>query len=221
MNLPEWDTLTKTGEVPPPSPETLAHAHSAVRRAAAAEAPRRRHLVPLLAAAAVAAAIVGTLVVNPFQSDPPPPVAVDQPTPAVPAPTASTTIQVSGSCRVSYSLEELKKVGFAFDGTVVSAVRAPGVAPMGHTVTFTVHRWFKGNGGQQVRALIWLPPQGGDPVVTSSVGPEYSIGSRMLVSGSSIRGGPDPLKDPVVWGCDFTRPYTASDAATWQKVFGK
>jgi hypothetical protein len=190
----------------------------------------RRRLVPALALGVTAAAAVTALVLGPLQDEPP--VAGNQPTAPAPVggsspgadPTPAggvTTSQKSASCVSVNSAEALKQQTLAFDGTVVSAVPTPDAGPAAHTVTLTVNQWFKGPGGRQVKVIAWAGPQNVKPWVMTSVGPEYSIGSRLLVSGRSISGGPDPLKRPVMSGCRLTLPYTAADAATWQKVFGK
>ena len=64
--IPSWEDLKAAGQVPPASPEVLAHAN---RRLEAAVKPRgraaaRRRLVPALAAACVATVAVGAVVVE-------------------------------------------------------------------------------------------------------------------------------------------------------------
>ena len=226
--IPGWDTLTAAGEVHPASPETLARAQHAVQKATAGR--RRRPMLPVLSAAAVVAAVavIGTLVVEPFGDDPP--VAGDQPTPAVSRPTASAPRYldggaVSSSCAYSYTPQQLKKQPFAFDGTVVSIAR-PGTAYPNYlrqdysVVTFKVGEWFKSAGGTQTHVLLQgtIPPGPDNDYVD---GFPYTVGSRLLITGAVLDNISSSLVNEIAWNCHFSRFYDVASAREWREALAK
>jgi hypothetical protein len=108
---------------------------------------------------------------------------------------------------------QLPGTGFAFDGTVTAIgdldpgwrEPVPEVA-----VTFQVHDWFRGGGGDTV--VIGMVPPGAlaiDSTITT-----YQVGTRLLVSGSAGAGhGPNHLRG---WGgCGHTRYYDPQEALQW------
>jgi hypothetical protein len=215
-----WDDLKAAGEVPPPSPEVLAHADRQLRAAAARRRIVRRVLVPVVAAAGTAAAVVGAVAVYQTTSGPmvasPGPTTRPVTTPTAPSGTPSQG--VAASCVVGYSPAELRKRGFAFDGTVLKVVEDPGGAMPSYLLTFQVHEWFKPlGGGSTLTVRTITPPQGSGDYVSVEF-PHYTVGSRLLIAGEPQWGGTNPLKDPAATGCGFSRAYNAGDAATWRKL---
>lgn len=224
--IPGWDTLTAAGEVQPASPETLARAQLAVQEATAEQ--RRRPTLPVLSAAAVVVvvAVIGTLVVKPFGDDPP--VAGDQPTPAVSRPTASAPRYLDdgvAQCAYGYTPQQLKKQPFAFDGTVVSIAR-PGTAypnylrEMYSVVTFNVEEWFKPAGGTEIQVLL----QGPTPARPDNdyvYGFPYTVGSRLLITGAVLDNISSSLVNEIAWNCHFSRFYDEASAREWREAFGK
>jgi hypothetical protein len=114
--------------------------------------------------------------------------------------------------------EDLKNAEFAFDGTVMAAEP---LRTHDYLVTFRVNEWFRPAGGGEVKVRMSLGPDTGSDDPNSESGQRYSIGSRLLISGASLSGAGGPLKDPVAWGCGFSRTYDTKTAATWRKVFPK
>ncbi|GAA3568618.1 hypothetical protein [Kribbella ginsengisoli] len=220
------DTLTKAGEVPPPSAETLARAQTAVREAVAGPLrPRRR--VPLVAlgvgAAVAVVAVVGAVVLGPEQDAPP--VAGNQPSaPTVPAvPTGPTPSYRGGgaeSCVAAPEGEWLRKQAFAFDGTVL-AIEEPSAGHSlfirrGYTmVTFKVNHWYKAGTADQVRVLVPGPVDPQWAKNMSEAGLYFEVGSRLLVSGQLLGG------EQAAWSCGFSRPYDEGTARKWAGTFGK
>lgn len=98
----------------------------------------------------------------------------------------------AGIC-LAFSVEELAKRDFAFDGTVT--------AVDGDQATFTVNQSFIGDLSGSV--TLTAPVSSGD--IAFDGGTELVPGERYLVSGD----------DGIVWGCGFTQPYSESSAAEW------
>ncbi|MGY1723918.1 hypothetical protein [Blastococcus sp. SYSU DS0533] len=125
----------------------------------------------------------------------------------------------TSSCAVEYSPAALSKQEFAFAGAVVDigpAVTtrpgAPGPPEDLVGVTFAVQEWFSGGSGETVTVDLPAPY---DPVAGSSTpGPVYGVGSRLLVSGADRWEG-SPL-EPIAWLCGFTRYYDEETAAAWR-----
>lgn len=149
------------------------------------------------------------------------PSAMSDPTPG------GTVIQGAGpvggddmaSCAFGYSAQTLAERAFAFDGVVIAIGPAGGSGyPLQDSVvTFAVNHWYRGGSAAEVSLDMWQPATW--PVQPDSEwGPSYGIGTRMLVSGEPRWGG-EPLDDPVVWSCGFTRYYDESTAALWASVF--
>ncbi|SEL82226.1 hypothetical protein SAMN04515665_12054 [Blastococcus sp. DSM 46786] len=123
------------------------------------------------------------------------------------------------SCAVEYSPAALSKQDFAFAGVVVDIGRAvttqpgtPGPPEDLVGVTFAVEEWFSGDSGETVTVDLPAPY---DPAAGSSTpGPVYGVGSRLLVSGADRWEGP-PL-EPIAWLCGFTRYYDEETAAAWR-----
>lgn len=134
------------------------------------------------------------------------------------APAATTAPAASESCIVGYSPAEVAKLQFSFDGTVVAIV----AAKSGDKVTFQVHHWFRGGSGDRVVITMPGPERAGISEDAWGSPATYSVGTRLLVSGSPLRGhkARSPLEDPVAWwGCGgFTRLYNPQDAATWMQA---
>ncbi|RZU33979.1 hypothetical protein [Blastococcus saxobsidens] len=137
-------------------------------------------------------------------------------------PTADRTGPLAGSvtasCVEEYSAEAVRGRAFAFDGVVVAigpsgTDRSDIPGPELAGVTFAVQEWFSGGSGESV--TVDLPASTSAEQWTSSEqGPEYGIGSRLLVSGEDRWEGP-PL-EPIGWACGFTRYHDEATAASWR-----
>jgi hypothetical protein len=139
----------------------------------------------------------------------------EQPTGASGGDTVSTS---SGSCVEQYSLRALRNREFAFDGTVTDIRTGEpdadaGAAPV--RVTYQVHQWFAGGGGDTVTVASWgfiVDGSSDSSVPVTSVGdPALTEGTRLLVSGDT----------DMQWACGFTRPYSAAEAARWEAAFAE
>ncbi len=111
---------------------------------------------------------------------------------------------VTESCIERYSIENLRKRTFAFDG-VVAAVRlgkqtSEDEAPTPDRVTFAVKRWYKGGSGPS--AVRYAHSFGG---YTSADGTPHGVGDRLLVAGD----------DNYIWTCGFTKTYDERTATEW------
>jgi hypothetical protein len=82
----------------------------------------------------------------------------------------------------------------AFDGTVLSVA--------GDEVTFQVHTWYRGGGGERI-TLTATGMTG--TTITSAGGPSLTDGSRYLVAG----------EDHFAWPCGYTQPYDPAVAGSW------
>lgn len=225
--LPGWDDLVAAGTVAPADQQVVDHARTAVRRAAAGEAaasaaivlPKRKRLRTVMVSGAAAAA-VGIAVILAVTPSSRPPAASSPPETASPTTAvASRPVRPPSSCVESYTLNNLSRRAFAFDGTIeritAASPTAGPVLPEYVSATFVVNEWFRG--GSDTRVTITMPGSGDrfDPTLV------YEIGSRLLVSGEPRWGG-EPLDDPVAWSCGgFTRPYDGATAADWQSVLSK
>lgn len=114
----------------------------------------------------------------------------------------------SASCVETYSLDNLKKRDFAFDGTAKSA-ESPGSSggqepSSAERVTFEVREWFKGGSGDEVT----LQAYGFGGSITSAGGEPRKIGDRLLVAGD----------DDYLWECGFTQAYDADVATDWRET---
>lgn len=189
------------------------------RRAALAGIP----LVLVLAAAGTR--VLGTQ--SPTRSTSQAPIstgATHQPVSAVPSsksPAASRSgaVPLAGvaSCVETYGLPALAQRAFAFDGTVASIVGDPRALARGGLpgyvfVTFSVHEWFRGGSGTTVTVDLF------GPAVNVGHETSYRAGTRLLVSGEPRYGG-GPLRDPIGWGCGFTRYYDQATATAWGQAF--
>lgn len=114
-----------------------------------------------------------------------------------------------GMC-LQYTEEMLANQEFAFDGTVVSideAAPQPGVDVPGVTVTFEVHRWFRG--GEGSTATFDANGLVGETSLALT-GPGLEVGQRYLISGT----------DSFVWGCGYSLTYDTALADHWAELFG-
>ncbi len=131
----------------------------------------------------------------------------------------------SGSCVETYSPENLKHRGFAFDGTI-SAIELrddPVVADGGAGedvklpwVSFKINEWYAGGSGSEVS--VWMPGlqvSGTEPQIISTGTIFGDVGTRLLVAGEAIGVGNAP-EQGIAWSCGFTQPYTPDTAAEWQ-----
>jgi hypothetical protein len=120
----------------------------------------------------------------------------------------------AASCVEEYSLTNLANRAFAFDGTVTEIESLEGASP-GSTayalVTFEVHEWFRPDGPNQI-SVEMNPP--GLPSTLASA--DYAVGTRLLVSGEPRWGG-EPLEDPIVWSCGFSRTHSIAAAEDWRE----
>ena len=203
-----YDDLKTAGQVPPPSSEVLAHARRELDAATTRSRRRRSRravLVPVLASVGLAAAVIGAVAIHEDSSNP------------IPAPGQGN----AASCAFAYSAAELDKRAFAFDGTVLAIAHAPAGSVPGYLVTFRVNEWFRPDGGaHQVTVRTHTPPEAAGNHGALDF-PDYRVGSRLLITGEPLKGGADPLKDPVAWGCGFSRAYSPADAATWRKTLNE
>ncbi|GAA3105939.1 hypothetical protein JOF29_001871 [Kribbella aluminosa] len=208
-----WDELKSAGQVVPPSPEVLAHARG--RLETTQRRPTRRPLVALVAAGAATAAVIGGVAVYRHDAGQVSGTPAPTPAPAVPSQGAAA------SCVSAYSLEQLKKRPFAFDGTVLSVAPAPQRGPLpAYALTFAVNQWFTSSKPpKQVVLVTYRPP--GVTSMPSESGPVYTVGSRLLVTGAVSDPTSRGSETLLLWGCGFSRPYNPTDAATWRKAFGK
>lgn len=149
---------------------------------------------------------------------------VPNPVATVPHDKAGQTLDEGGgrSCVYAYSPDEVAaRTDFAFDGTVVAI--GAGQSNRGDSgdltglagVTLSVNEWF--HGGSQDTVAVDLPAPARSVLgVRISGGPEYEVGTRLLVSGAARWGGDDPLASAIAWSCGgFTRHYSVDDAAAW------
>lgn len=123
-------------------------------------------------------------------------------------------------CVEEYSPAAVAGRGFAFDGVVVEIGSA--VTDRGDTsdlglagVTFEVRDWFVGGTGRTV--TVDMPPPLEGQGASSEGGPSYAVGSRLLVGGQPRWGGAS-LKDPIAWGCGFSRYHDAATANAWENA---
>ncbi len=131
----------------------------------------------------------------------------------------------SGSCVETYSPENLKHRGFAFDGTItaielrddpVMADGGEGEAAKVPWVTFKVSQWYTGEAGSEVG--VWMPglqTSGTGSQIISTGTLSGDVGTRLLVAGDAIGVGNAP-EQGIAWSCGFTQPYTPDTAAEWQ-----
>ncbi len=140
-----------------------------------------------------------------------------------PAPQGMST----GSCVETYSPENLKHRGFAFDGTV-SVIELRDDPSMGGGdggeaaklpwVTFKVNQWYKGGSGSETS--LWMQGievSGMDLPIVSTGSIPADIGTRLLVAGEAIGVGDTP-EEKIAWSCGFTQPYAQEAAAEWQSA---
>jgi hypothetical protein len=125
------------------------------------------------------------------------------------------------SCVKEYSPQEVARRSFAFDGTVTGIGQATtGRSDRGPLslagVTFEINEWFKG--GSEDTVMVDLPPPvaAGRSREGSESSSAYEVGTRLLVSGEPRWGGLAPLKDPIAWGCGFTRYWDQKTAEDWR-----
>lgn len=138
-------------------------------------------------------------------------------------PTAGRTGPLAGtgasSCAVEYSPAALGKQDFAFAGVVVgigpgvtTRPGAPGPPEDLVGVTFAVQEWFSGGSGGTV--TVDLPAPYDEAAGSTTPGPVYGVGSRLLVSGADRWEG-EPL-EAIAWLCGFTRYHDEETAASWR-----
>ena len=124
----------------------------------------------------------------------------------------------TASCAQEYSLDELGQRSFGFDGTVSK------IHTWGKTrVTFRVNQWYRGGSGAEVTVTLPAPIDtalgqraSSDEQLTS---PSYTVGTRLLVSGSFADGTRD-VSDAYVFGCGFTRYFDETTARQWASELG-
>lgn len=117
------------------------------------------------------------------------------------APVSGTSMTTSASCVEQYTLDNLKKRAFAFDGTIKAVEVATTDGP--DQVTFAVTEWFKGgSGAETIRQAYSFG------AVTSAGGSPHQTGERLLVAGD----------EDFIWECGFTQPYDAGVAADWKSA---
>ncbi|TYP83824.1 hypothetical protein [Blastococcus xanthinilyticus] len=125
----------------------------------------------------------------------------------------------TNSCALEYGPAAVGRLDFAFAGAVVDIGPAvttrsglPGPPEDLVGVTFAVEEWFSGGSGDTVTVDLPAPY---DPASGSSTpGPVYGVGSRLLVSGADRWEGPP--REPIAWLCGFTRYYDEETAASWR-----
>jgi hypothetical protein len=120
------------------------------------------------------------------------------------------------SCALGYSIDTLVERDFAFDGTVVEVGVRPAPTPRppaegipgAEGVTFQVHEWFRGPGGDTITLQGRGLPIGYGSITDESA--TLNAGDRYLVSGSDV----------FVWTCGFTKTYSDATANDWREAFG-
>ena len=227
MSIDHWNHLKAAGDVPPPSPEVQAHAKRQLAAAARRRTIKCRVMVPVLATAGATAAVIGAVAVYLTSAGPIPVTGPSVlPSQAVPSatpanPSGKPGQGVAASCVSTYTPAELRNRAFAFDGTVLTIARDPAGPTPSYLVTLQVNEWFKPtDGALRVAVRTYNPPVGSREQVSTDF-PDYSLGSRLLITGEPQWGGSNPLKDAFAWGCGFSRAYGADDAATWRKILNK
>lgn len=123
------------------------------------------------------------------------------------------TNDAAASCVETYSLTTLANRAFAFDGTVTDIEPPADTTPGSLSyaiVTFEVHEWFRAAGPDRIS--VEMNPPGSHSTLNET---GYAIGSRLLISGEPRWGG-EPLDDPIVWSCGFSRTHDPEVAADWR-----
>lgn len=131
-------------------------------------------------------------------------------------PATSVELARSGTndCVERYGLDTLRNRAFAFDGIVKVIEPATNSDPEDVSypqVTLEVGEWFRASGPDVVTVSMNLPWETRDGT------PDYSVGSRLLLSGEARWGG-DPLDEPIVWSCGFSRTYDVDTATAWREA---
>jgi hypothetical protein len=107
-------------------------------------------------------------------------------------------------------------LGFAFDGTIIDISPAPpSRSPAVVSARFAVREWFRGGPAATMTVDLARPEDGAVGGAMSA----YRVGSRLLVSGRTGRGG-EPPDGPVAGTCGVTRPYDPATARAWRSAFG-
>lgn len=121
----------------------------------------------------------------------------------------------SASCYQLYSPETLPDATFAFSGTVTTI--DTGGPLFTDSMTFSVDEWFRGDDAAEVTLPMPTPAEPGDTSFRSGQHevPSVTVGTRLLVAGSSRSGAPG-TEDPIPWAtCDFVRYYDQATAQVW------
>lgn len=124
----------------------------------------------------------------------------------------------AGSCYQLYSLRTLPDATFAFAGTVTTI--DTGGPLFTDSMTFAVDRWFRGGEAPEVTLPVPAPARPGDTSFSSGQDdvPAVTVGTQLLVAGSSRSGEPG-MEDPIAWAtCDFVRYFDPDTAQSWADV---
>lgn len=110
----------------------------------------------------------------------------------------------------------------ALDGTVTAIGPrhvSLGVEPYDYVpVTLDVHRWFRGGTGGT--AVVDLPAPGRGAGLEDA-GPDYRVGTRLLLAGVRPPAGTPTTADAVAWWqCGFAREYSPGEASLWAAAIG-
>jgi hypothetical protein len=115
-----------------------------------------------------------------------------------------------GSCAEQFSMENLAKRSFAFDGVIRSIVVPEGETDQPTQVTFGVRRWYKGGSGDVLELRTYERP---GAISSASLGQEDTVqleeGQRILGSG----------EDDFLWSCGFSMLYTPHNAEIFETAF--
>ena len=117
-----------------------------------------------------------------------------------------------GSCVEQFSVENLRKREFAFDGVIRSIAVPPGETDQPTIVTFEVTRWYKGGSSDSVEIKTYEVP---GAISSASLGQEDAVqleqGQRVLGSG----------EEDYLWSCGFSMLYTPNNAELFEAAFNE
>jgi hypothetical protein len=114
------------------------------------------------------------------------------------------------SCVEQFSVENLSKRGFAFDGVIRSIVVPDFESNQPTLVTFDVTHWYKGGSGDSVELETYERP---GAITSASLGQKDAVqleeGQRVLGSG----------EERSLWSCGFSMLYTPHNAELFEAAF--
>lgn len=136
---------------------------------------------------------------------------------------AAPVAAAPASCASGYSPTAVGEAAqVALDGTVIAVGPrhvSLGVEPYDYvSVTLDVHRWFRGGVGGTAVVDLFAP---GDGAGIEDAGPDYRVGTRLLLAGVRPPADAATTADAVAWwSCGFARVYTPGEAGLWATAIG-